>query len=104
ARASAAIEAPVRLLSEEREADLSFLGVSSRHAAHHGWLMGDMGGGSTELVVADGMKALRWVSLRAGSGGLAARHLSDPPRPGEREALRADAMAEIRRAPECEAQ
>lgn len=104
ARASAAIGAPVRLLGEEREADLSFLGVASRHADRNGWLMGDMGGGSTELVVADGMRRLVWVSLRVGSGGLAARHLSDPPRPGEREALRADAMAEIRRAPECEAQ
>lgn len=104
ALASAAIGEPVRLIGEQREAELSFLGVASRHAAEHGWLMGDMGGGSTELVVADGMLALRWASLRVGSGALAARHLSDPPRPGEREALRAAAMAEVRRAPECEAQ
>ncbi|HSR24298.1 MAG TPA: hypothetical protein VLW53_12160 [Candidatus Eisenbacteria bacterium] len=102
--ASAAIGVPVRLIGEEREADLSFLGAASRHAARHGWLMADMGGGSTELVVADARRALRWVSLRVGSGGLAARHLSDPPRPGEREALRADAMTEVCRAPECEAQ
>jgi exopolyphosphatase/guanosine-5'-triphosphate,3'-diphosphate pyrophosphatase len=65
--------------------------------------MGDMGGGSTELVVAEGTRALRWASLRVGSGGLASRYLSDPPRPGEREALRAAAMDEIGRAPECEA-
>lgn len=102
--ASEAIGVPVRLIAEEREADLSFQGVASRHAARHGWLMGDMGGGSTELVVAEGTRALRWASLRLGSGGLAARFLSDPPRPGEREALRAAAMDEVRRAPECDAQ
>jgi exopolyphosphatase / guanosine-5'-triphosphate,3'-diphosphate pyrophosphatase len=104
ARASEAIGVPVRLIGEEREAELSFLGVASRRAAKRGWLMGDMGGGSTELVVADGMRAVGWVSLRIGSGGMAARHLSDPPRPGEREALRAAALAEVRRAPEFEAQ
>jgi exopolyphosphatase/guanosine-5'-triphosphate,3'-diphosphate pyrophosphatase len=104
ARATAAAGVPVRLLSEQREAELSFQGVASRHAAERGWLMGDMGGGSTELVVADGGSARRWVSLRVGSGGLAARHLSDPPLAGEREALRAAAMTEIRRAPECDAQ
>jgi len=103
AAASAAIETPVRPLSEEREAELSFLGVAGRHGTRRPWLMGDMGGGSTELVVAEGRRMLRWVSLRAGSGTLAARHLSDPPRPGEREALRAAALAEVRRAPECEA-
>ena len=104
AAAEAAIGVPVRLIGEQREADLSFLGVASRHASPHGWLMGDMGGGSTELVVAEGMRALQWVSLRVGSGGLASRFLSDPPRPGEREALREDALPEVRRAPRCEAQ
>jgi len=81
ARVSDAIGEPVRLIGEAREAELSFLGVASRHAARHGWLMGDMGGGSTELVVADGMRALRWASLRIGSGALASRFLSDPPAP-----------------------
>jgi exopolyphosphatase / guanosine-5'-triphosphate,3'-diphosphate pyrophosphatase len=104
AAASAAIGEPVRLIGEQREAELSFLGAASRHAAAGGWLMGDMGGGSTELVVAEGMRALRWASLRIGSGALANRHLSDPPRPGERETLRAAAAAEVRRAPGCEAQ
>jgi exopolyphosphatase/pppGpp-phosphohydrolase len=103
-RVSAAIGEPVRLLSEQREAELSFAGVASVHAAEHGWLMGDMGGGSTELVVAEGKRALHWVSLPIGSGGLASRFLSDPARPGEREALRAAAAAEVRRAPEWEAE
>jgi exopolyphosphatase/pppGpp-phosphohydrolase len=103
AAASAAIGTPVRLLAEQREAELSFLGVASRHGTRRPWLMGDMGGGSTELVAAEGRRILRWVSLRVGSGALAARYLSDPPRPGEREALRAAALAEVHQAPECEA-
>jgi exopolyphosphatase/guanosine-5'-triphosphate,3'-diphosphate pyrophosphatase len=103
AAASAAIGKPVRLIGEEREAQLSFLGVASRHGTRRPWLMGDMGGGSTELVAAEGRRMLGWVSLRAGSGALAARYLSDPPDPGEREALRQAALAEVRRAPACEA-
>lgn len=101
-RVSAAIGVPVRLLSEQREAELSFLGVASVHAADGTWLMGDMGGGSTELVVAEGVRALRWTSLHVGSGGLASRHLSDPPAPGERETLRVAATAALREAPDCE--
>ena len=103
-RVSEAIGVPVRLLDERREAELSFLGVASVHAGRRGWLMGDMGGGSTELVVAEGRQALRWTSLPVGSGGLATRFLSDPPRPGERQALRRAAMPAVREAPEFEAE
>jgi exopolyphosphatase / guanosine-5'-triphosphate,3'-diphosphate pyrophosphatase len=103
-RVSTTIGAPVRLIGEQREAELSFLGVASVHAAEHGWLMGDMGGGSTELVVAEGARALRWTSLPVGSGGLASRYLSDPPGPGEREALRVAAAAALEAAPECDAE
>lgn len=102
ARASGAIGVPMRLIDAQREAELSFLGVASLHAARGGWLMGDLGGASTELVVAEDRRLLAWVSLDVGSGALADRFLSDPPRPGEREALRAAALPEVRRAPECE--
>jgi len=104
ARASARAVVPVRLIDEHREAELSFDGVASRHAANHIWLMGDMGGGSTELVVANGQEMLQSVSLPLGSGTFAARYLSDPPQPGEREALRAAALSEVRHAPEHEPQ
>jgi exopolyphosphatase/guanosine-5'-triphosphate,3'-diphosphate pyrophosphatase len=100
ARASAAIGAPVRLISERREAELSFRGVASRHASRRPWLMVDMGGASTELVLAEGEEMRRWVSLEIGSGSFADRYLSDPPRPGEREALRAAALPIVRRAVE----
>jgi len=103
-RISAAIGVPVRLIGEQREAELSFQGVASLHAAPHAWLMGDMGGGSTELVVADGTEALAWTSLPVGSGGLASRYLSDPPGPGEREAMRAAAADALGAAPQCAAE
>lgn len=100
--AGEAIGVPLRLISEQREAELSFLGVASRHAHRRTWLMMDMGGASTELVVAEGMEMVRWVSLELGSGSFAARYLSDPPKPGEREALRAAALPAVRQAPECD--
>ena len=102
AQASARAGVPVRLIGEDREAELSFQGVASRHAAKHTWLMGDMGGGSTELVVANGPVIVQSVSLPVGSGSFAARYLSDPPRSGEREVLRIAALSEVRKAPRVE--
>jgi exopolyphosphatase/guanosine-5'-triphosphate,3'-diphosphate pyrophosphatase len=104
ARVSREIGVPVRLIAPDKEAELSFLGVASRHAARHEWLMGDMGGASTELVVADGRRMSSWVSLRLGTGTFADRYLSDPPQPGEREALRRAALPQLESAPECNAQ
>jgi exopolyphosphatase / guanosine-5'-triphosphate,3'-diphosphate pyrophosphatase len=99
---SEAIGVPVRLISPEREAQLSFAGVAGKHAVRRQWLMADLGGGSTELVVARHHRIEAWRSLPIGSGVLASRHLSDPPREGEREALRADAVALLKDAPECD--
>jgi len=93
---------PMQLITGVREAQLSFAGVASRHASREQWLMADLGGGSTELVVAHGHRILVARSLPIGSGVLADRHLSDPPRPGEREALRKEAVALLSQAPECE--
>jgi exopolyphosphatase/pppGpp-phosphohydrolase len=101
-RCSEAIGVPVHLISAEREAQLSFRGVAQRHAVRRQWLMADLGGGSTELVVARHHHILAWRSLPIGSGVLASKHLSDPPRDGEREALRAEAVALLKDAPECE--
>lgn len=101
-RCSEAIGVPVRLISPEREAQLSFAGVARHHAVRRQWLMADLGGGSTELVVAEHHQIRAWRSLPIGSGVLAAKHLSDPPREGEHEALRAEAVALLKDAPECE--
>jgi exopolyphosphatase / guanosine-5'-triphosphate,3'-diphosphate pyrophosphatase len=99
---SEAIGVPVSLISPQREAQLSFAGVAGKHAVRRQWLMADLGGGSTELVVARHHQIEAWRSLPIGSGVLASRHLSDPPREGEREALRAEAVALLKDAPECD--
>jgi exopolyphosphatase/guanosine-5'-triphosphate,3'-diphosphate pyrophosphatase len=98
--ASATLGVPVRLISEEREAQLSFLGVTSRHAAPGRWVMVDLGGGSTELICAEARHAVGWASLPIGSGGSAARYLSDPPQSEERAALRNAIRETLARAPE----
>ena len=103
-RASARIGVPMRLISEEREAQLSFAGVARRHAGRREWVMADLGGGSTELVAAEDRGILRWASLPLGSGSFADRFLSDPPRASERAALRRAALRELKQAPECDAE
>jgi exopolyphosphatase/guanosine-5'-triphosphate,3'-diphosphate pyrophosphatase len=100
AAAGEAIGAPIHLIGGRREAELSFGGVASRHASERDWLMADIGGGSTELVAARGPVIDAWASLPIGSGVLADRFLSDPPLPGEREALRAATVKLLSDAPE----
>jgi len=97
--ASSLLGTPVHLISDEREAQLSFLGVASAHRAPGDWVMADLGGASTEVVAARDDRIVRWASLAVGSGALAARYLSDPPVPGEREALREDARSVLAEAP-----
>lgn len=104
ADASARLGVRMRLLSGRREAELSFLGVASRHAARREWLMVDLGGGSTEIVAAEGHRIAALCSLPIGSGTFAARFLADPPRPGERAALRAAALPLLARAPDWDAE
>jgi exopolyphosphatase/pppGpp-phosphohydrolase len=100
--AGEAIGTPVHIISAHREAELSFLGVASRHAARREWVMVDLGGGSTEVVIARGREMLRWASLPIGSGVLASAHLSDPPKPEERARLRKAALRELSHAPDAE--
>src|SRR5438552_8334400 len=101
-QASAAMGGPVRSISSKREAELSFLGAASRHAIRREWALVDLGGASTEVVIARAEKSLRWAGLPIGSGGLAAPFLSDPPRPQERARLRRAALRELTQAPEGE--
>jgi exopolyphosphatase / guanosine-5'-triphosphate,3'-diphosphate pyrophosphatase len=101
-QASEAIGAPVRIISGRREAELSFLGVASRHAARREWVMVDLGGASTEAVIARGRELLRSATLAIGSGVLASTYLSDPPRPDERARMRRAALRELTKAPDGE--
>jgi exopolyphosphatase/guanosine-5'-triphosphate,3'-diphosphate pyrophosphatase len=100
--AGEAIGTPVHVISERREAELSFLGVASRHAVRREWAMVDLGGASTEVVIGRGREMLRAATLPIGSGVLASTYLSDPPKPEERARMRKAALRELARAPDGE--
>jgi exopolyphosphatase / guanosine-5'-triphosphate,3'-diphosphate pyrophosphatase len=100
--AGRAIGVPVHIIPGQREAELSFLGVASRHAVRREWAMVDLGGGSTEVVIGQGQAMLRSATLPVGSGVLAATYLSDPPKPEERARLRRAALRELTQAPDGE--
>jgi exopolyphosphatase/guanosine-5'-triphosphate,3'-diphosphate pyrophosphatase len=100
--AGEAIGTTVHILPAQREAELSFLGVASRHSARREWAMADLGGGSTEVVIGRGHEMLRWATLPVGSGVLASTYLSDPPKPEERARLRKAALRELTHAPDAD--
>ena len=100
--ASAVIGVPIRIISARREGELGFLGAASRHAVRRDWALVDLGGGSTEIVIARGRVMLRSATLPIGSGVLADTYLSDPPQPEERARLRRAALRELPQAPEGE--
>jgi exopolyphosphatase / guanosine-5'-triphosphate,3'-diphosphate pyrophosphatase len=100
--ASRAIGVQVHIIPGQREAELSFLGVASRHAVRREWAMVDLGGGSTEVVIGQGQAMVRSATLPIGSGVLAGTYLSDPPKPEERARLRKAALRELTHAPDGE--
>jgi exopolyphosphatase/guanosine-5'-triphosphate,3'-diphosphate pyrophosphatase len=97
-----AIGTRVHVITAKREAELSFQGVASRHSVRREWAMVDLGGGSTEVVIARGREMLRSAALPIGSGVLASAYLSDPPKPDERARLRKAALRELAHAPDGE--
>ena len=88
------------MISAHREAELSFLGVASRHAARREWVMVDLGGASTEVAIGRAREMVRWASLPVGSGVLASTYLADPPKPEERARMRRAALRELAQAPD----
>lgn len=100
--AGEAIGTQLRIIAAHREAELSFLGVAANHAGRREWLMVDLGGASTEVVVGDARKMVRSATLPIGSGVLASAHLSDPPKPEERARLRRAALRELKHAPDAD--
>jgi exopolyphosphatase/guanosine-5'-triphosphate,3'-diphosphate pyrophosphatase len=62
--------------------------------------MVDLGGASTEVVIARGHDLLRSVTLPIGSGVLASTYLSDPPSPDDRARMRKAALRELAHAPD----
>jgi exopolyphosphatase/pppGpp-phosphohydrolase len=89
---------PLHVISGRREAELSFLGAASRHASRKEWALVDLGGGSTEVVIARDREMLRSAKLDIGSGVLAAQ-LSDPPSAQERARIRKAALRAMAAAP-----
>ncbi|MFL5896205.1 MAG: hypothetical protein ACJ76Z_13980 [Thermoleophilaceae bacterium] len=93
---------PLRVLSEEAEAELSFLGATavSELEGEEAVAVADVGGGSSELAVgAPGHKPGWWHSLDLGSARLARLFLADdPPTPDQVAQLRehaADVVARL---------
>ena len=101
-QAGEAIGTPVHVISARRDAELSFLGVASRHAARREWVMVDLGGASTEVAIGRAREMVRWASLPIGSGVLANTYLGDPPGPEDRARMRRAALRELPQAPDGE--
>jgi exopolyphosphatase/guanosine-5'-triphosphate,3'-diphosphate pyrophosphatase len=91
----AATGLPTRVLSEEDEARLAFLGASRTLGTPFEGNLGvvDVGGGSTEIAIGTVEDGVKWSqSFRVGSGFLADSYLvSDPPSAHELQAARAHA-------------
>lgn len=80
-----------RVLDGEEEARLTYLGATSETAPEVPTLVIDIGGGSTEMIVGQGREIDFHTSLQAGVVRHTERHLTtDPPTPGELEAMAAD--------------
>jgi exopolyphosphatase/guanosine-5'-triphosphate,3'-diphosphate pyrophosphatase len=90
-------ELDARILDGAEEAQLVYLGAfAERPAAPNSTLVVDIGGGSTELVVGSGGEVGFHTSLQAGTVRHTERYLrTDPPDPGELEALARDVRSLI---------
>lgn len=70
----------VRAISGDDEADLTFRGLAHDHDVSGRVTVADIGGGSTEIVIAESGRILRAQSLALGSGTLTDAFIrSDPP-------------------------
>ncbi len=92
------------VVSGDTEAELSFTGATRELAGSdldRPFLVVDIGGGSTELVLGDPGAAPRARSVDVGSVRMTERHLAaDPPTPAQVAAARADVEAAVRLAGE----
>jgi exopolyphosphatase/guanosine-5'-triphosphate,3'-diphosphate pyrophosphatase len=77
-RAREALGHPIEIISGVEEARLIYLGVSHTTPSDGGRrLVVDIGGGSTELIIGEGLEARRLESLYMGCVSLSARHFGD---------------------------
>nr|SPS05465.1 Exopolyphosphatase [Candidatus Nitrotoga fabula] len=77
-RAEAALGFPVEIISGREEARLIFLGVaSSMPSSHKKKLVIDIGGGSTECIIGEGMEPIQMESLYMGCVSYSQRFFDD---------------------------
>lgn len=67
------------IVAGEREATLTFVGATVGQSLTGTVLVGDLGGGSLELIIARDGQVQRSVSLQLGSGRLTERHITANP-------------------------
>lgn len=90
--ATALLGAPITTIAGEREAELAFTAAARSLPSLTGrpFVVADVGGGSTEIIVTDGARVVSAVSVPIGAVRLAERHLAhDPPTTAEVAALMA---------------
>lgn len=98
--ASELLGQPVRLLSGDEEAELSYLSVAHETPEGGPLRVLDIGGGSTELVVGEGPRVLSAKSYPVGSVRLTERLMrADPPTPEMVEAAYSWALTAFRAGP-----
>lgn len=98
--AEAVLGVPVRVLSGDEEARLSYLSVARETPEGGPLRVLDIGGGSTELVLGEGETMLSAVSHPVGAVRLTERLVrADPPTRAMLAAVHEAAMAEFRRQP-----
>lgn len=94
APAAAVLGAPVRLLGGDEEAELSYRSVAQETGGAGPLRVIDIGGGSTEIAVGEGMNLRSSVSHRIGAVRLTERFVtSDPPTPETVAAIEQEALA-----------
>ena len=96
-----AVGLDVAVLSHEEEALAALLGVQAGLAVERETVMIDVGGGSTEVLVAHPVRQPIAAGLPLGAAGLTGVHVTgDPPNMAELRALRGASVAAFREAPD----
>lgn len=90
----------IQTISGDREASLTFLGLDGVVDLSGQIVVADIGGGSTEIIIAEST-TIQWSrSFPLGSGRLTDHHMHhDPPRPDEIAAARTEAKRVLSEAP-----
>jgi exopolyphosphatase/guanosine-5'-triphosphate,3'-diphosphate pyrophosphatase len=103
AEVAAAARVPLHVLSHEEEAYLTIIGVHAGLPVTEETLVIDVGGGSSEFCIVDATLPPRAAGLQIGCARLTERLVNhDPPTGVEIEAMRVEARAALRDAPDAQ--